>query len=135
MDLLQIVLILYYGQLIEIFFYDFIIRNLVILTIQIFEWKILANMILGIFCIIGILWVIWSVIKTIRLSLMISSMILFGLLIIRLLIGTIEAIEKRRNYDDRHFHIELSVFISQMIIHALGALATLLLAYRVSSEK
>ncbi len=131
MDLLQIVLILYYGQLIEIFFYDYIIRSLVILSIEIFEWKILATMILGFLFTIGILWVIWSVLKRIRLNLIISSLILFGLLVIRLIMGSIETIEKRHIYDNRKFHIDLSVFVSQMIIHAFGALATFILATRV----
>ena len=125
---IQIFLTLYHGQLIAAFFYDNIIRNSVRLFFDKLEWNIVTQIALGVFFIAAIIWAVLSVWAKKRQNLIISAVILLVILVIRIVIGTTEMMDKKRMYDKRNYHIELSVFIAQVIVHTLGVIGTYLLS-------
>ncbi len=125
---IQIFLTLYHGQLIAAFFYDNIIRNTVRLFFEKLDWNIVTQIALGVFFIAAIIWAVLSVWAKKRQNLIISAVILLVILVIRIVIGTTDMLEKKRRYDNRNYHIELAVFISQIVIHTFGVLGTYLLS-------
>jgi hypothetical protein len=131
---LQIFLTLYHGQLLGTFFYDLIIRNCVRLFYDKLEWNMVTQIALGVFYIFAILWAVLSVWRKIRLNLIISSVILLVILVARIVVGTTDIIDKRKYYDNRNYHIELAVFIAQIVVHSFGVVATFVLASRVSKQ-
>ena len=126
---IQIYLTLYHGQLLSTFLYDNIIRNSVRLFFEKLEWNTVTQIAVGVIYIFAILWAVWSVWRKIRLNLVISGIILLAILAARVVIGTTEIIDKKKTYDNKNYHIELSVFIAQIIVHTLGVVGTFILAY------
>jgi hypothetical protein len=51
-------------------------------------------------------------------------------LVARVVIGATEIMDKKKTYDNKNYHIELSVFIAQIVVHTLGVVGTFILAYR-----
>ena len=127
---IQIYLTLYHGQLLSTFLYDNIIRNSVRLFFEKLEWNTVTQIAVGVIYIFAILWAVWSVWRKIRLNLVISGIILLAILAARVVIGTTEIIDKKKTYDNKNYHIELSVFIAQIVVHTLGVVGTFILAYR-----
>jgi hypothetical protein len=127
---IQIYLTLYHGQLLSTFLYDNIIRNSVRLFFEKLEWNTVTQIAVGVLYIFAILWAVWSVWKKIRLNLIISAIILLVILVARVVIGATEIMDKKKTYDNKNYHIELSVFIAQIVVHTLGVVGTFILAYR-----
>jgi hypothetical protein len=129
---IQIFLTIYHGQLIATFFYDYIIRNSVRLFIDKLEWNIVLNIALGVFFIAAIIWAILSVWGKIKRNLIICTIFLLVIFIIRLVIGVMDIIEKKRAYDRRSYNMELAVFIAQMVVHGFGIVATYVLSTKAA---
>ena len=125
---IQIFLTLYHGQLIAAFLYDNIIRNTVRLFFDKLEWNIVTQIALGVFFIIATIWAVLSVWGKIKKNLIISAIVLFVILVIRIVIGITDLVEKKRYYDNRSYTIELSVFIAQIVVHTLGVVGTYILS-------
>jgi uncharacterized membrane protein len=125
---LQIFLTIYHGSLIGTFFYDYIIRNAVRLFLYSMEWTYISNIVLGVVFIAAIIWAILSVWAKIRRNLLICLVVLIIIFIVRLAVGVPDTIEKRRHLSDKQYKEELTVFISQVVVHLFGIIATWLLA-------
>ncbi len=125
---LQIFLTIYHGQLLATFAYDYVVRNVVRLFFDRIDWTLLSNIALGLFFIIAIVWAILSVWGKVRRNLIICAVVLVVLFVLRLVMGVFDIREKKRSYDNRSYWIEFVVFVTQIVVHLFGVVATWLLS-------
>jgi hypothetical protein len=125
---LQIFLTIYHGQLLATFFYDYVVRNTVRLFFYSMSWNMVTNVIVGLLFSIGIIWAILSVWSKIRRNLIITTVVLIIMLIVRLAVGIPYLMDRRGAFDRRQYSEELAVFITQMLVHFVGVVATWMLA-------
>ena len=129
---LQIFLTIYHGSLIGTFVYDYIVRNAVRLFTAGLDWAYVSNIALGILFAAIIVWAILSVWSKIRRNLLICLVVLIVIFIIRLGVGVPDTIEKGRRLPKNQYSEELVVFITQILVHLLGIIATYILANNAS---
>ena len=123
---LQIFLTIYHGTLIGTFFYDYIIRNTIHLALYGLKWTYLSNIIIGVLFIAIIIWAILSVWSKIRKNLMICLVVLIVMLAVRLGVGIPDMMN--RDSGTNQYKEDLAVFITQLVVHLLGVIATWMLA-------
>jgi hypothetical protein len=126
---LQIFLTIYHGSLVGTFFYDYIIRNAVRLFQYGPEWTYVSNIALGALFVAIIIWAILSVWSKIRRNLLICLIVLIIIFIIRLGVGIPDTMDKYRHLSRKQYNEELVIFITQIVIHLFGIVATYLLAH------
>lgn len=125
---LQIFLSLYHGSLIGTFVYDYIIRNVLYCIQDAPKWNYISNIILGAVCVFVIVWAVMSVWARVRRNLLISTLILLVIFIVRLSVGIPDLMDRKKYSTKNQYQEDLTIFISQMVVHLFGVLATYLLA-------
>lgn len=144
---LQIFLTIYHGSLLATFLYDYVIRSVV----RMFQegqarWDYLTNTALGLVFMVVIVWLVLSVWAKIRTNLMISLVVLIIMFIVRASVGIPNMMGKKRLkffclIEITHSRLfisnigryrqnkeEIAIFTAQLIVHALGIVATGVLA-------
>jgi hypothetical protein len=121
--ILQIFLSLYHGSMVGVFFYDYIIRNLVRIFLNYqHTMSYIGYVALGVIAIAFIVWAILNVWSKIKRNLLITLFVLIVLFVIRFILGILD-INERKN--DTEY---LVVLISQLCVHVIGVIATCMLA-------
>ena len=119
---LQIFLTLYYGSIVSSSVYDYIIRNIVHFALYGMRWTYISNIIIGLVFVTLAAWLVWSVWSRKRMNLFFCLGALIIMFAARLAIGIPDLVmnDKSKNQNNE----DLAVFITQMIIHLLGIVAT-----------
>ena len=125
---LQIFLTIYYGSLLTTFLFDYIVRNSVRMYYYGYEWDYASNIIMGaLFGLISI-WAVMSVWSKVQRNLNICLFLVIIIFVARLAVGIPETMNKQKRLSQSQFNEELIIFITQMIIHLGGVVATYILA-------
>ena len=90
----------------------------------------MSNIALGVFFLFVIIWAITSVWRKIKTNLLISLIALIIIFIVRLGVGIPDNMEKTKHMSNTQYAEELTVFITQIVVHFTGVIATWILHSR-----